>query len=92
MCEERAPGQRGAAGGFAACLRGGGCGAAMVKQRAQHVGMYLRLSREDLRRGESVSIEHQREILRRHIDEQGWTLVDVYVDDGYTGGNFVGVR
>jgi len=54
----------------------------------QNVGIYVRLSREDLRQGESLSIENQKTILLKHIVEQGWNLVEIYVDDGYTGGNF----
>ena len=60
----------------------------MVKQRTQNVGMYVRLSKEDFRQGESVSIENQKAILLKHIVEQGWNLVDIYADDGYSGGNF----
>ncbi|MCL2301326.1 MAG: recombinase family protein [Firmicutes bacterium] len=60
----------------------------MRKQRQYNVGIYERLSREDEREGDSVSIQTQDQILRKHVLEQGWNLVDVYVDDGYTGGNF----
>jgi len=60
----------------------------MVKQRMQNVGMYVRLSKEDLRQGESLSIENQKAILLKHVVEQGWNLVDIYIDDGYSGGNF----
>lgn len=60
----------------------------MRKQQQYNVGIYERLSREDERDGNSVSIETQDQILRKHVSEQGWNLVDVYVDDGYTGGNF----
>ena len=60
----------------------------MVKQRMQHVGMYVRLSKEDLRQGESLSIENQKAILLKHVVEQEWNLIDIYVDDGYSGGNF----
>jgi DNA invertase Pin-like site-specific DNA recombinase len=60
----------------------------MVKQRSQNVGMYVRLSKEDFRQGESVSIENQKTILLKYLVEQGWNLVDIYADDGYSGGNF----
>jgi len=60
----------------------------MRKQRQYNVGIYERLSREDEREGDSVSIQTQDQILRKHVLEQGWNLVDAYVDDGYTGGNF----
>ena len=46
------------------------------KQTEYKVGMYLRLSNEDERAGESLSIENQRKILSNYISEQGWTLYD----------------
>lgn len=51
-------------------------------------GAYLRLSRDDERSGESLSIENQRVILTKFIKEHGWELVDSYIDDGLTGTNF----
>jgi len=53
-----------------------------------NVGVYARLSREDERESESVSIENQKEMLCRHVKEQGWNLYNVYVDDGYSGTSF----
>lgn len=44
------------------------------------VGEYLRLSRDDERDGESLSIENQRAILTNYVREQGWELVDTYID------------
>lgn len=52
------------------------------------VGIYARLSRDDGQDSESVSIENQRLILTKYIDEQGWQLHDVYVDDGISGTTF----
>ena len=52
------------------------------------VGMYVRLSRDDERAGESLSIENQKAILGEYIEKQGWTLYDVYVDDGISGTTF----
>ena len=43
----------------------------LPKQTEYKVGMYLRLSRDDERQGESLSIENQRKMLRKYIDEQG---------------------
>ena len=60
----------------------------MPKQTDYKVGMYLRLSRDDERAGESLSIENQRRILLNHIKENGWTLYDTYIDDGYSGTDF----
>ena len=55
--------------------------------------LYLRLSKDDMEGGrttaESNSIANQRELLRSfvksHTDIQ---IFDIYVDDGYSGGNF----
>ena len=52
------------------------------------VGMCVRLSRDDERAGESLSIENQKAILSDYIAEQGWTLYDTYVDDGISGTTF----
>lgn len=52
------------------------------------VGLYIRLSRDDLRAGESMSVENQRIFLNKYAKEQGWSNVTEYVDDGYTGVNF----
>ena len=63
------------------------------------IALYLRLSIADgdLRDGdkdESNSIENQRELLRRYVEaneDLSGEIVE-YVDDGYTGTNFVEVR
>ena len=60
----------------------------LPKQTEYKVGMYLRLSRDDERQGESLSIENQRKMLNKYINEQGWTLYDEYVDDGISGTDF----
>ena len=60
----------------------------LPKQTNYNVGMYLRLSRDDERSGESLSIENQRKVLSAYIKEQGWTLYDEYVDDGISGVTF----
>ena len=52
------------------------------------VGIYARLSRDDERAGESVSIENQKEMLSRYVREQGWTLYDYYCEDGVSGTTF----
>ena len=57
-------------------------------QEISKVGIYCRLSRDDERAGESVSIENQKELLTRHAREQGWTVIDYYVDDGVSGTTF----
>lgn len=52
------------------------------------IGIYLRLSKDDERAGESISIEHQREIVEKYVLEHGGTITDEYVDDGFSGTNF----
>lgn len=51
-------------------------------------GLYLRLSKDDERAGESVSIENQKMLLTNYAEEEGWDIVDVYIDDGWSGTNF----
>ena len=55
--------------------------------------LYLRLSRDDIEDGsaktESDSIANQRELLRTFVKSQpDIQIFDIYVDDGYSGGNF----
>ncbi len=52
------------------------------------VGLYLRLSKDDERAGESLSIENQRAILTKYVAGRGWFITDEYIDDGYSGTNF----
>lgn len=48
----------------------------------------MRLSRDDEKSGESMSIENQRIILRKYVAEHGGTIIDEYIDDGWSGTNF----
>lgn len=48
----------------------------------------MRLSKDDERAGESISIENQRLMLTKYVEEKGWKIAGEYVDDGYTGTNF----
>ena len=52
----------------------------LPKQTEYIAGIYLRLSKDDERNGESLSIENQRRILTDYVKDQGWTLYDEYVD------------
>jgi len=55
--------------------------------------IYLRLSREDGDKEESDSIGNQRNLLKSFLAAQeDMVLADIYIDDGYTGTNFVEVR
>ena len=49
--------------------------------------IYCRLSKDDELQGESASIANQRELLENYCEKQGWEVVAVYQDDGYTGLN-----
>ena len=60
----------------------------MQEMTTYSVGIYARLSRDDERTGESVSIENQKEMLARYVREQGWTLYSYYCDDGVSGTTF----
>ena len=57
-------------------------------QEKYNVGIYCRLSRDDERTGESVSIENQKIMLSRYVQEQGWNLYAAYCDDGVSGTTF----
>lgn len=78
-----------------------------MKENRFYAAMYLRLSRDDTASGgsakdsrgqasvktESESIGNQRELIRAYIHEQqDIELYDIYVDDGFSGSNFVEVR
>lgn len=57
-----------------------------------NVGVYLRLSRDDVSDGgsaESNSIRSQRDLIRSYIRKQDdMEIYDMYVDDGWSGANF----
>lgn len=55
-------------------------------------GLYCRLSKDDEQSGESVSIGTQRSILTEYCQQHGYSIYKVYIDDGYSGLNFAGVR
>ena len=57
-------------------------------QKLNRTGLYLRLSRDDEKNGESMSIENQRMILRKFVTENGGTVADEYIDDGWSGTDF----
>lgn len=59
-----------------------------MKQPRINAGLYMRLSRDDESYGDSVSIETQRSLLQQFANENGFIIVDEYVDDGYSGTNF----
>lgn len=55
--------------------------------------LYIRLSQEDGDKEESDSIANQRKLLERFCRErEDLQICEYYVDDGYTGTDFVEVR
>ena len=59
-----------------------------MKQKHYIAGLYMRLSQEDERQGESVSIDNQRTILRKFAEDRGFEVHDEYIDDGVSGTTF----
>lgn len=53
-----------------------------------HVGIYLRLSKEDEYTKQSESIKNQLDYITAYVVEQGWNIYNVYTDDGFSGLNF----
>lgn len=55
----------------------------------QNTALYIRLSREDGDKAESLSVANQRMLLTEFVESQSdLHLYDVYIDDGYTGTSF----
>lgn len=59
-----------------------------MKLKHYIAGLYYRLSQEDERQGESVSIDNQRTMLRKYAEEHGFEIHDEYIDDGVSGTTF----
>ena len=59
-----------------------------MKQKNYIAGLYFRLSQEDERTGESLSIENQRLMLRKYAEEHGFEIHGEYIDDGISGTTF----
>ena len=60
----------------------------MKGQKRYDVGIYCRLSKDDMGGGESTSIISQRCMLEKYVKDNGWMVFDCYIDDGYSGTNF----
>ncbi len=58
------------------------------KIRTRVAYIYLRLSNEDKKQGESGSITNQRKILEDYCQKNGIAIAQEFVDDDYSGGNF----
>lgn len=52
------------------------------------VGLYIRLSKEDEREGQSESVTNQLSLLTAFAKEQKLCVFDTYIDDGWSGTNF----
>ena len=68
---------------------------APIKEETEMLGatekitaLYCRLSQEDERLGESLSIENQKNILLQYAKEHHFTNPVFFVDDGYSGTNY----
>ena len=59
-----------------------------MAQQLKKTALYCRLSKDDERVGESLSIETQKSMLTRYAQENGLLPYELYVDDGYSGLNF----
>ena len=59
-----------------------------MKPKNYIAGLYLRLSQEDERQGESISIDNQRTILHKYAEEYGFEIHGEYIDDGISGTTF----
>lgn len=53
-----------------------------------HVGLYIRLSKEDENEGPSESVNNQKSLLTEFVKEHRLSVYDTYVDDGWSGTNF----
>ena len=63
-----------------------------VKNNGIMTALYCRLSRDDESQGDSNSITNQKNILQKYADDNGFTNTEFFVDDGFSGTNFVEVR
>lgn len=60
----------------------------MKLTKKNKVAIYCRLSRDDGEVNESSSITNQKEMLIEYAKNNNWEIYEVYIDDGYSGGNF----
>ena len=62
----------------------------MLRQTNQQpiTAPYPRLSHEDELQGESNSISNQKKMLEDYAKQNGYTNIEHFTDDGYSGGSF----
>ena len=59
-----------------------------MEHKVYNAGIYVRLSQEDEKIGQSESITNQKDFIYNYVLDKGWNVADVYIDDGFTGTNF----
>ena len=52
------------------------------------IALYERLSRDDEMVGDSNSIVNQKKMLEDYAKQNGYTNIEHFTDDGYSGGSF----
>ena len=60
----------------------------MNKQSEKITALYCRLSRDDELQGDSNSIVNQKNILEKYANDNNFSNIRFFVDDGYSGTNF----
>ncbi|ETT54673.1 hypothetical protein BSK66_24885 [Paenibacillus odorifer] len=60
----------------------------MEANKNVQVAIYCRVGRREDTHAESAGITAQKSVLAEYVARQGWNLVKVYADDGYSGMNF----
>lgn len=59
----------------------------MGQPKIYNAALSLRLSKDDGTDNESSSIQTQKEMLTRYCSENGFTICQTYIDDGWSGTN-----
>ena len=54
--------------------------------------LYSRISRDDETIGDSLSIQNQKTMLEKYAEDNGFSDIVHFSDNGYTGGNLAEVR
>ena len=54
--------------------------------------LYVRLSKEDVNEGRSEGVTGQKSMLEEFVGQNRLKVYDTYIDDGWSGANFAGVR
>lgn len=59
-----------------------------ITSHAYSAAIYCRFSKDDGRAEDSSSIHTQKMMLEKYCMEQGYSIYEVYIDDGYSGLNY----